>query len=436
MKKATFIFVLFFCVQLVAQENKVKDSVQRINPYLYIPKLKVFLDCNACDMDYIIQTFSSDERIEFVRDQKFSDVHIMVRTQPTGVGGKEQNLEFVGSGFYDKIQNNLSFSTPPINTYAENRELMFENIRMGLIIYTYKHYKKNEQLYWNALNPDQKNDSVAAPVVVEKEVAKDKWNNWVFNIGLNGSLNGQETYKGSSFGGNFSAKRVTEKNKFLFRISYNNDKSEYDYGDFKVLSENKNFNINLYDAFSISNHWSIGAFADAGKSTYSNYEFFYKLKPAVEYSFFDYIDAASKQITFSYRIGGGHFDYIEKTIFEKEEEFLWEQTAEISSSVRQKWGSINGSAMYESYLHDGSLHAFRFHLSTNFRVTSGLSFNISGRYSINNNQINLAAGDLTLEEILLRQKQINSGYNFMTTIGLNYSFGSVYTSVVNPRFDF
>jgi len=45
-------------------------------------------------------------------------------------------------------------------------------------------------------------------------------------------------------------------------------------------------------------------------------------------------------------------------------------------------------------------------------LIKGLSFNISGNYDITNNQINLAAGDLSLEELLLSQKQVKSGYNY------------------------
>ena len=82
------------------------------------------------------------------------------------------------------------------------------------------------------------------------------------------------------------------------------------------------------------------------------------------------------------------------------------------------------------------LHEFSFYLGTNFRIFKGLTFNISGNYNITNNQINLAGGDLSLEELLLRQQQVKSGYNYFVSTGLNYSFGSIYNTIVNPRFNF
>jgi hypothetical protein len=115
---------------------------------------------------------------------------------------------------------------------------------------------------------------------------------------------------------------------------------------------------------------------------------------------------------------------------------LWEHNLSLGGSIKQKWGSITSQASYESYLKDPSLNAFSFYLGTNFRIVKGLSFNVSGNYDITNNQINLAAGDLTLEELLLSQKQVKSGYNYFLSVGLNYSFGSMFNTIVNPRFNF
>ncbi|WP_111709926.1 hypothetical protein [Lutibacter citreus] len=434
MKKLLFLLALFISFNLTAQEEKKQDSTTYLNPFRFVPKLKLYLDCNLCDVNYIQQ--KSSKYFEFVRDQKYADVHIMVRSQNTGSGGLEHELEYFGKNFYGKAYNKHSFSTPPTNSFSENRDLMLQNIRMGSSIFLYKHYDKYESLIVNS--NEEKNDSINKPVPkndTQIEV-KDKWNSWVFNIGLNGGYSGQETSENSNLGASFSMKRVTNKNKFLIRTNFNTQKSDYDYGDFKISSTNKTINVNIYDAFSISNHWSIGAFLNGGRSTYANQKLYIKFKPAIEYSFFDYKESATKQITISYRVGGVKYKYDEKTIFNKSEEFLGEQSAELSGSVQQKWGSVNGSVLYDSYLNDSSLNAFNFRLSTNFRVASGLTFNISGNYGITNNQINLAGGDLSLDELLLRQKQVNSGYNFFTTVGLNYSFGSMFSSVINPRFDF
>ena len=82
------------------------------------------------------------------------------------------------------------------------------------------------------------------------------------------------------------------------------------------------------------------------------------------------------------------------------------------------------------------MNEFSFYLGTNVRLFKGFSFNMNGNYNITNNQISLPAGNLTVEEILLRQQQIKSGYNYFFSAGINYTFGSMFNSVVNPRFGF
>ena len=87
-------------------------------------------------------------------------------------------------------------------------------------------------------------------------------------------------------------------------------------------------------------------------------------------------------------------------------------------------------------LDDTSLYSFRFRAGMNVRLVKGLSFNLSGNYNITRNQINIAGGGVSQDQLLLAQKQVQSGYNFYTRIGLSYSFGSMFNTVVNPRFGF
>jgi hypothetical protein len=75
-------------------------------------------------------------------------------------------------------------------------------------------------------------------------------------------------------------------------------------------------------------------------------------------------------------------------------------------------------------------------LGASIRIFKGFSFNVNGNYEIIRNQVNLPAGDVSLEELLLQQQQLQSGFNYFVSVGLSYSFGSIYNTVVNPRFNF
>ena len=385
-------------------------------------KLNVFLNCNFCDQSYIKQNL---EHAEFVRDENFADVYLFFTNQRNGSGGRVYEIDFVGQNDYKEFKDKITYSTNSNNTGDEVRALMLKNIRLGLV------------RYWLKAGLQDKISIVikrTKPSDLLEEV--DPWNNWVFELGSNGFFNGHETYSNSNLNFNASARRITEKNKFIFRLRYGNNKQVYKFdGEPDKVYKRVNKNVTLYNVFSLNNHWSLGVFSYFGGSDYSNKSLYAKLSPAIEYNFFDYKDSFKKQITLAYRIGGDYTEYIEKTVFGKEKELLWNHSLSLESSVRQTWGNINGSVRYESYLHDTALNQFSFNLGARVRVFKGFTFNVGGRYDITNNQINLAAGDLTVEEILLQQQQLKSGYNYRFNIGFSYTFGSMFNTVVNPRFD-
>jgi len=408
MKKIILLLAFISCTQVFSQNNQAT--------------LKVFINCNYCDITYIKQNL---DYVDFVRDQKDADAHLFFRTQVNGGGGTIYEIEFIGQNNYNEIQDKITFSTNSDSTDSEIRDMILKYAKLGLVRYWLKSGAH-----------DKISVALEKKVKVDVKEEKDTWNNWVFNIGARGFFYGQESNKNRSFNFNVSIKQVTNKNKFLIRGSLNNNKSVFSYDNEDIVSHQKSSRIHAYDVISINNHWSVGAFAYAGKSTYSNKAFYATLKPAIEYNFFSYEESSKKQLTLAYKIGGLHNNYIEKTIFNKEDEFLWEHNLTLGGSLKQQWGNITSEISYESFLNDAALNAFSFYIGTSFRLVKGLSFDISGNYDITNNQVNLAGGDLSLEELLLRQQQVKSGYNYFFRVGLNYSFGSMFNTIVNPRFNF
>jgi hypothetical protein len=55
-------------------------------------------------------------------------------------------------------------------------------------------------------------------------------------------------------------------------------------------------------------------------------------------------------------------------------------------------------------------------------------------YSKIRDQISLPRQGATPEEILLQLRQLQTNYSYSVGMGFSYSFGSVFTSIVNPRF--
>lgn len=386
-------------------------------------ELKIFLDCNVCDQDYLKQNLGN---VQFVRDQNLGDVHLFFVTQTNGSGGRSYEIDFIGKSSFSEINYKLEFSTDTNMTSDDIRQRTLKFIKLGLV------------RFWIAKGAiDEVTVNVPTPENEEEKVEqKDPWNYWVFRVGANGYFNGQESSKFSNLNFNVSAKRVTEKNKFSMRAGFSENKSTFTYDGTDIVSINNNKYLDVSDILSINSHWSYGFFGNLGESTFSNKDLYWAFKPAIEYNFFKYENSAKKQLTLSYRNGMVYNKYIERSVFGETEEYLFEHNILLGGSLRQEWGNLNAEASFNQYLHDTTLNSLGFYLGANVRVFKGFNLNIGGNYRITRNQINLPAGDVSLEELLLQQQQLQSGYNYFVSVGISYSFGSIYNTIVNPRFNF
>lgn len=385
--------------------------------------LKIFLDCNVCDITYMKQNLGN---VQFVRDQDLSDVHLFFVTQRNGSGGRSYEIEFIGKKEFENINYKLEFSTDSNMTRDDDRQRILEYIKLGLV------------RFWIA-NGNLNNVAVTVPgpeTETDEKAVEDPWNYWVYRIGANGYFNGQESNNSSNLNFSISAKRVTEKNKFSLRVGFSENKSTFTFDGEDIVAVNNNKSLNISDVISINDHWSYGFFGNLGTSTYSNYKLFWRFKPAIEYNFFKYEESAKKQLILSYRNGLVYNNYIERSVFAEEKELLFQHSILLGGSIRQEWGNINGEASFNQYLHDTTLNSLGFYVGANIRVFKGFNFNVGGNYRITSDQINLPAGDVSLEELLLQQQQLQSGYNYYISVGFSYQFGSIYNSIVNPRFNF
>ena len=95
LKYFTAVLSLFFFLNSFAQEDTTEQ-------------LKIFLDCNVCDDDFMRQNLGN---VQFVRDQDLSDVHLFFVTQRNASGGRSYDVDFIGKNDFETINYKLSFST-------------------------------------------------------------------------------------------------------------------------------------------------------------------------------------------------------------------------------------------------------------------------------------------------------------------------------------
>jgi hypothetical protein len=68
------------------------------------------------------------------------------------------------------------------------------------------------------------------------------------------------------------------------------------------------------------------------------------------------------------------------------------------------------------------------------RVGKGFSVNLSGNVSRVRDQLYLPRGEATDDEVIARQRALSTNYRYFVFAGFRYQFGSIFNSVVNPRF--
>lgn len=407
-------------------------AAQQATPTLDRP-LRVFLDCNFhCDRDYFIEQMPW---VDFVRDRKDADVHVLGTRESTGAGGDAYTLEFIGRGAFDGMETSLTTTTSADATDSAERDALVNATSLGLAPYA-------------AGTPAASGLSVAweAPEGGMTEGPRDDpWNAWVFELGMDGSLDGESSQRSKWLSAGANASRVTEDWKLGFssHTTLNHDEFEID-DSTKVVSRRERYGANALMVKSLSPHWSAGGALNWSRDNYANIATRVKVNPAIEYDVFPYSESTRRRLAVLYLIGPSFFDYEDQTIYEETRETVLQQMLVVEYEVTQPWGSASARALGSHYIAkfgDGlEWKDPKYYLSLNggmeVRLLRGLSADLSGSVGLIRDQITLRAGDLSEEEILTQQRELATDYRYRLYFGLSYQFGSIYSAVVNPRFEF
>ena len=379
---------------------------------------RVFLDCHQCDMEYIRTEISF---VSFVRDRKQADAFVMVTIMSTAGGGREYTLAFIGQNEFSDLRGTLKYVTKQGETDDDLRRGLVRILKVGLVPYA----AKTAMGDFLDVNFERKT-SPMAPI--------DRWNAWVFNVGASGNVRGEEQKNFGALNGHVSVSRVTARAKL--RLGFSTDYSHSDYeldGDsYSSDSDSQNFS-GLY-VVSLDDHWSAGTWLSFTASTYNNVAYSINPSPAVEYSYFPYAESTRRQLRFLYRIGVSFNRYLEETIYDRIGENLLGQTLTMTLEIKEPWGNISSSIQGSNYFHDMSKNRIEFWGGLNLQLWRGLSLGVYGQYSRINDQLSLPKAGASLEDVLLQKKMLATNYNYSFSVGVSYTFGSIYSGVINPRF--
>jgi hypothetical protein len=386
------------------------------------PQVRVFLDCGNCFQDFLRTEVTF---VDYVRDRSEADVHVLITSTETGGGGREYTVAFIGAGTYQGIDHTLKAVTTRSDQEDVIRRQLATTLRVGLLNYI-AHGGVPPQL------------GVTVRLGSEDErpaVAGDRWNNWVFSLRGSGSFEGEESSRQSQLGGSVGADRITPDWKITFGAELDYETEEFDLDEdepVKVVRREREFRS--LTVKSIGEHWSAGVQSELESSTFENTRFSIEAAPAVEFNVFPYSQYTRRQLRMLYTLGVQHVRYYEETLFGKLEETLPRHEIDVTFEQRERWGSLQASVEGSQYLHDLTKSRFEADGQISWRVVRGLSVSAEVNASRIRDQLSLPRRGATPEEIFLRLRELQSGYQYDFQFSLTYSFGSIFSSVVNPRF--
>ena len=412
-----------FCLFLIPFISQVVNAQEQGSTTDALRKeaVKIFLDCQSCDMNYTRQQIPY---VNFVRDVKEAQVFILITQQNAGSGGTQYTLTFQGLGIYNSMNDTLVYTSSPDETSTIVREKKNNMLQMGLMKYVARTPVFSEiEFNFNA--------------ELEQEQVVDKWNNWVFSIGTEPEFQAEESDRQLQLRNSIEITKVTPDIKFELELDqrYNRRRVIEDDNFDTTYVTNEFQGDNLF-VKSLGEHWSAGIKWNIGTSTRENYGFRTDILPSVEYDLFPYSEATHRQLRFLYSLGMQYNNYNDSTIYNKLKENLFKQEFNIAFQIQKKWGSVNLSLLASNYLNDFSKNRVELNTSLNLRIFKGLSLQISGGVAHINDQVNLKKGDISEADRLLELRELSTQYRIEGGIGLTYTFGSIYNNVVNPRFGF
>ena len=412
--------LLLFCLGIAAEGAVAQDSATPARA-----AVRVFIDCNntPCDADFFRTEISF---VDHVRERQSADVHLLMTGQSTGSGGRQITFSFFGQGRFLGRDQVLRETFVIAESDDAVRRGMVRVMALGLVPYV---------LDTDAADRLRVTVEEAAAAAVAAQPATDPWNRWSFRLNLNGNASGEASSKFSQFNSNVNANRTTAESKINLNVRMNYRENSFQLPDGRrLLSPNRDYGVNGQYVLSLGEHWSAGVRANWNASTFNNQDSTWFTGPAIEWDLFPYSESTRRLLTFNYSLGVRSWDYERVTIYGKLEETRVAQSFDVTVSMRQRWGTIGSNVQVASFVPDFEKNHVSLFGNMSLNLIRGLSLNLNTNVESIRDQITLPAAIATTEEVLVNQRQLATSYRYSVFLGVSYTFGSIFSPIVNPRF--
>lgn len=392
------------------------------------PRLRVFLDCptGGCDRNYLVTTLPF---VLWTQDRVDADIHALITGLGTAAGGTEYTIALLGRGVFGGRADTLRALIQPNSTEDMRRRELGRMLQLGLVPYAIR--VSDSGPFSVRYDPPAGGGAPSMGSVI-----RDPWNFWVYRLRANGSGSAESLNSSYQVSGGVNLSRTTE----TWKLSLNTYE-EYRANTFTLADSTestyllRSTDISARVVRSVTEHWSVGARGTGGRSDFRNQAAHAGAELSAEYNVFPWRDATSRQLVALVAVGGRFYDYQDTTILGLVRETRPVARAIVAGESRQQWGTLDASLRYTQFLHNSTNYNVSFNGRAQFRISRGLALELRGDAAKVNDQLYLRRGGASDEEVLTRQRALATNYRLGGSVGLTFTFGSIYNSIVNPRLD-
>jgi len=388
--------------------------------------LRLFIDCFSCGSRTARREIKF---VDHVRDPSDADVHLLV-TQEQAAVGKEYTINFMGRGRFEGVNDTLYYVTQLGETDDTRRRNLVRKYKLGLMRY----------LSRAGDPPDVSIDFGRRNKRGQQASSQDDpWKLWTIQVGFNGAYNGEESQNDYWVSSYVGAYRTSEDWKIEVQAAGSYAESNFDIDGETITSSKEDGSANGQVIRSLGNHFATGVFGSISTSSFRNTDLASNVSAAFEYAVFPYDESSRRELRLSYYVNHRTFEYVDTTVFNKISENVLHHELQLNLEMREPWGSAAATISASEYLTDFSARMtdlYRVVLSgfANVRLAKGLSLYATADVSRIRDQIFLRRRAASAEDVLLGRYQLPTDYRYSFTLGISFTFGSIYNNVVNPRF--
>jgi len=227
-------------------------------------RLRVLVDCRNT---FCYEDFLRDEItfVEYMRDQKDADVHVLVTGATTGAGGREYTLSFIGLGPLAGRDQTLVVTTERTDSEDRRRRRLATTLTIGLLGYVAA--RGLPEGLGVAVDPGETETRAVT-------LGADPWHHWIVSVRGNAQYDAEQSTRELNLGLSASADHITPEWKITIGGRLDHDREEFDLDESEpFLSVRRERELAWLVVRGLGEHWSIGGRGGVTSSTFNNVAF-------------------------------------------------------------------------------------------------------------------------------------------------------------------